>query len=129
MIVFGGISSVATGERTNDETWSFDYDTRTWTRMRPSMAPRARQTAFMAYDEARDRSVLFGGAVSFSGLRLSDTWTYDGAANVWTLVDDEPANIEREAIRQLRSFKTQALARGDDRFVESFDEAERSLWK
>ena len=129
VIVFGGVSSIPTGEETDDETWSFDIDSNTWSRLRPMMSPSRRAWHWMGYDPTRGRILLFGGSEFRFGAATSDMWTYDSATNVWTLVDDEPADIENEALRQLKRFKDQALARGDGRFLVSLDEVERTVWE
>jgi hypothetical protein len=51
----------------------------TWTQASPATSPSARQYQAMAYDAARGQVVLFGG---LSGIRLNDTWVWDGAN--WT---------------------------------------------
>ena len=48
-----------------------------------NQGPSARGGAAMAYDSARQRSVLFGGSDGSSSY-LSDTWQYDGAS--WTQI-------------------------------------------
>ena len=48
----------------NDETWSYDYNTNTWTNMNPAVRPSARADMQIAYDGQSDRMVLFGGATT-----------------------------------------------------------------
>src|SRR5260370_23409103 len=48
-----------------------------------NQGPSARGGAAMAYDSARQRSVLFGGSDGSSSY-LSDTWQYDRAS--WTQI-------------------------------------------
>lgn len=52
-----------------------------WVSLTPPLAPSARQYYAAAYDEARERVVLFAGQ---GGSPLRDTWEWDGAT--WTLV-------------------------------------------
>ena len=47
-----------------------------WLQIHPSTAPAGRQGHAMAYDFARSRVVLFGGANG--GGSLADTWEWDG---------------------------------------------------
>jgi hypothetical protein len=63
------------------ETWEFDRTAKSWTH-RTSDGPGARRGAALAYDEHRERVVLFGGRGE-SGL-YDDTWEYDGVA--WQLI-------------------------------------------
>jgi hypothetical protein len=51
----------------------------TWARLSPSAHPAARYYAAMAYDDAHDELVLFGGYSEGLGGFLSDTWTWNGS--------------------------------------------------
>ncbi len=51
-----------------------------WARRPTVSAPPARADHAMAYDPARQRTVLFGGRVAPTG--ADDTWEWDGTA--WT---------------------------------------------
>ncbi len=52
----------------------------TWVKMNPSNSPSTRTYAAMAYDTARQRTVLFGGRAGST--YMGDTWEWDG--NNWT---------------------------------------------
>lgn len=60
-----------------------------------AQGPSGREDSYMAYDSARNRTVLFGGA--FQGTAVgsnqyfSDTWEYDGAAWAQIQVSGPPA--------------------------------------
>lgn len=60
-----------------------------WTQV-SDIGPCARFQHGMAYDEARDRVVLFGGraigVTPGTEVRPSDTWEWDGES--WTQVED-----------------------------------------
>ncbi len=58
-----------------------------WGEENSPTTPTARNAAAMAYDPIREEVVLFGGQTE-SGMRLGDTWTWDGAE--WTL--ESPPN-------------------------------------
>jgi PKD repeat protein len=85
VILFGGISSVS---GYYGDTWAFDYDSNTWTNMKPAMNPSARYGHAMAYDSQSDRIILFGGCDQ-AGHRLDDTWAYDFEGNVWTAMNPD----------------------------------------
>jgi hypothetical protein len=54
-----------------------------WRRATPASSPPALAWAAMAYDRARERIVLFGGAATVDGGSISGaTWSWDGAT--WT---------------------------------------------
>jgi hypothetical protein len=60
------------------KTWSWDGNS--WSRLQPKTAPSDRLGVNFAYDGAIERTVLFGGDVSSSGIQSNDLWTWDGAA-------------------------------------------------
>lgn len=81
VVMFGGVADGADAYPVG--LWSWD-GTR-WT-CDPSPGPSDRMDAFLAFDEARGRLVLFGGrriGPNRSQQFLVDTWEYDGAA--WSL--------------------------------------------
>jgi len=63
------------GEHVDFVTWTWDGSA--WTRM-PGTMPSARNGQALAYDEARDRVVLFGGFSA--GGDLADLWEWDGTS-------------------------------------------------
>ena len=82
IILFGGF----TGERGSDETWAYDYETNTWTNMKPDPHPPGRFGPGFVYDPKRDLCILYGGMDSYQGnsTYFDDTWTYDYNSNTWT---------------------------------------------
>ncbi len=85
VVLFGGDTS---GTGYSNETFSYDYDTNTWTNMSPAVHPGARRSSMMAYDPIADRMVLFGGTDDMLGGDFhgayNDTWSYDFDTNTWT---------------------------------------------
>jgi cysteine-rich repeat protein len=77
LIVFGGYDS--TSLTTFGETWGWNGST--WSHKTTPVAPSPRHGASMAYDVARGRIVLHGGAV-VSNVPYADTWEWDGTS--WT---------------------------------------------
>lgn len=77
-LFFGGsdLSSGAFG----DATWEFRADA--WMRRKVAQRPSPRAGACMAYDQARDRMLLFGGRDDPFRIPPSDTWEWDG--NQWS---------------------------------------------
>jgi N-acetylneuraminic acid mutarotase len=78
VILFGG----ETPAGDNDETWAYDYNTDTWTKMEPTVRPSRRHGLGMAYDAESDRVVLFGG--HRTSLFNDETWAYDYNTDTWT---------------------------------------------
>ena len=48
---------------TFNETWAYDYDTNTWTKMNPKTQPPGLYGHAMAYDSESDRVILWGGEI------------------------------------------------------------------
>jgi hypothetical protein len=82
VILFGGTNYAWAGVY-SDETWAYDYNTDTWTKMNPANSPSPRGASGMAYDSESDRVILFGGTVG--GFPMDDeTWAYDYNTDTWT---------------------------------------------
>ncbi len=67
----------------DNETWAYDFNTNTWTKMLVITRPSPRHSHAMAYDAESDRVVLFGGHLP-SGVHSDETWAYDFNTNTWT---------------------------------------------
>jgi hypothetical protein len=67
-----------------NETWAYDYDLNTWTRLDPLLSPPGRTGFSMVYDSPADRIIAFGGTGVGGALMLSDTWVYDYNNDTWT---------------------------------------------
>jgi hypothetical protein len=101
-IVFGG--QPPGGGGMSDETWAFDFESRTWILMEPALTPSARSWPAMAYDEQSDRVIVF------SGTGRADTWAYDYDTNTWTEMtpaESPPARV----------YSQMAYAPGIDRVI------------
>ncbi|MHA1950430.1 MAG: Kelch repeat-containing protein [Candidatus Thorarchaeota archaeon] len=82
MVMFGGVTDYDNSVHTN-ETWTYSYNTNTWTKMSPATAPNPRIYAGMTYDSESDRIILFGGVWGINGYN-DETWSYDVETNTWT---------------------------------------------
>jgi hypothetical protein len=94
-IVFGG----ATANGATDETWSYEPESRAFTRLRPSPSPPARFDAVAVYDTIRLRMVLFAGAAGSEAAPqlLADLWAFDGRDWSPVAVDGDGAPLARRA--------------------------------
>jgi N-acetylneuraminic acid mutarotase len=81
MILFGGWATNLSGDGSN-ETWAFDYETNTWTKMDPEIRPPSRYYHAMAYDTESDRVILWGG-YGPKPIDVSSVWAYDYNTNTW----------------------------------------------
>jgi hypothetical protein len=70
------------GSQSSSATWR--YNAGTWTSVVPSPRPPALVGLGLAYDNVRDRLVLFGGTQYSGSAETQDTWEFDGAR--WTKV-------------------------------------------
>ena len=66
-----------------NETWSYDYGTKTWLNLSSSGKPPRVLSAAMAYDPLANRILLFGGDRGGTTY-MNETWIYDPANNTWT---------------------------------------------
>lgn len=69
--LFGGV--LGSGQEAND-LWR--WDGQDWLPVATTTSPSPRRGVVAAYDQGRQRAVLFGGEQS--GLLLADTWEFDG---------------------------------------------------
>ena len=84
VVMFGGVSADTTAAMPRS-LWA--WNGRAWTCIAAD-GPPGRADAFLAFDAARGRLVLFGGRVFEANRRvrfLRDTWEWDGTR--WTLAD------------------------------------------
>ena len=72
------------GSALTADTWT--WDGQAWTQLAPAASPPPRDYHPLAYDDARQRAVLFGGTTGIP--LLGDTWEWDG--QTWTQMN--PAN-------------------------------------
>jgi hypothetical protein len=78
IILFGGI--VPDTDNWFDETWAFDYNNNTWTKMNPTLKPPGLCCQGMAYDSESDRVIMWGGAGVTS---MNVVWAYDYNTDSW----------------------------------------------
>lgn len=77
VVLFGGFGEAGVDAPTTAQTW--EWDGNRWTMAAELPALKSRLGPGMAYDIARGRVVLFGGALYASGPQMADTWEWDGA--------------------------------------------------
>jgi uncharacterized protein (TIGR03437 family) len=82
MLLYGGCSS-GFGPCPQGDLWSFDFATNQWKQIVTAVSPAPRQRYGMAFDDHRNKMVLFGG---LGGPPFNDTWEYDPASAVWTQI-------------------------------------------
>jgi len=76
------ILSVISDDFSTLETWAYNANSDTWTRL--ADGPRNMVGQRIVYDSESDRIIMFGG-VDFSNFKLVDeTWVYDYNTDTWT---------------------------------------------
>ena len=85
IVLFGGAAGPQDRETPFADTWTYDYETNTWTELTLQPAPSARGWHAMAYDAPSGMIVLFGGGVDRDH-PLADTWVFDPARRVWSSI-------------------------------------------
>jgi len=80
--LFGGFICQGASCFPVNDTWTFDGTA--WKQQHPATSPPARYFANIAYDDARQVVVLFGGITcgDLACTAVNDTWTWDGTT--WT---------------------------------------------
>ena len=101
VVLFGGFDEVFGNFQLENDTWTWDGTT--WTQLQPLTSPAARQYYAMAYDAARGRVVLFGGATQLNGGGIAqDTWEFDGT----TWAQAAPAVAPAARIAHMMTYDT-----------------------
>jgi hypothetical protein len=75
MILWGGWN-MKDNVGTND-TWAYDYNSDTWTEMKPAVKPPGVNFQGMVYDSKADRVIMWGGGDNTS------VWVYDYNTDTW----------------------------------------------
>jgi len=89
IVLFGGDGL----DRVLSDTWVYDCKTRTWEQKFPTVCPAPRAGHILAWLPKAKKIVLAGG---YSRIPLTqEIWTYDTAANKWTLLMRAPLVRER----------------------------------
>ena len=81
MILFGGFN-FKDNLATND-AWAYDYNTDTWTEMKPAASPPGRNWQAMAYDPKADRVIMWGGWGTTNADNDTSLWVYDYNTDTW----------------------------------------------
>lgn len=74
VVLFGGCHNFAETD-VSDQTWTYDYNTNTWTQLFSTPHPPPLVRSYMAYDHSAQRSILFSGrSPSPDPILYDDTW-------------------------------------------------------
>jgi hypothetical protein len=91
MILFGGwYVGEGPNKGASDETWAFDFNSATWTKMSPEVSPPGRMDHAMAYDSESDRVIVWGGGGPIP-MDVGDIWAYDYNSDTWEELESDDA--------------------------------------
>ena len=78
-----------------NQTWAYDYNTDTWTRM--SDHPRKLIGGAITYDAESDRIILFSGYDAVQKVQYPETWAYDYNTDTWTEMEPLDSPVGRDS--------------------------------
>lgn len=78
------------------ETWYYDYDSNSWTRIKTETSPPKLAMYSMVFDPSIGKVVLFGGERSskYAGDITNDVWLFDPVEENWRLMAAPAQNQE-----------------------------------
>jgi hypothetical protein len=76
------------------DTWTYEYNTNTWTEMNSPNPPPARFSHSLSYDSESDMVVMFGGNLITTSLPCFETWAYHYQPNIPSV----PLNLQATEI-------------------------------
>ena len=88
IIMFSGAYFQDGRFRDVQETWVYDFNSDTWTEMKPARSPAARHYYGLSYDPKSDRVILWGGFIG-KEVQDSNVWSYDFNTNIWLELSPE----------------------------------------
>lgn len=83
-ISFGGYN--ANRDEMYQDTWAYDFNSDTWTEMKPVIHPPGQNFHSMTYDTKADRVILWGGDTETGSShppKDPSVWAYDFNSNTW----------------------------------------------
>jgi hypothetical protein len=91
VILFGGSSN---SEYPTSDTWTYDFESNSWTEMHPAASPKPQYGVGMVYDSLNERILLFEGhcVTRDESGRVrdgydGDLYTYDYANDTWRIIE------------------------------------------
>jgi N-acetylneuraminic acid mutarotase len=82
IIMFGGFGGRSIDDPVFSDTWAYDYNTNTWTEMKPEISPSARMYFAMTYDRENDKIIIWGGRKK-DPITDNSIWIYDYNKDTW----------------------------------------------
>ncbi|MCA8948516.1 MAG: hypothetical protein KDE27_03390 [Planctomycetes bacterium] len=99
IVLYGGYAAVTTGPLYPTDTW--EWDGTSWTRILTAHNPGVRPSLAMAHDQARGRTIAYGGWAPLTLPAVVGTWEYDGVDWVQMPVSIDPGPRREAAMAYL----------------------------
>lgn len=82
IIMFGGFGCKGVNDSIYNDTWSYNYNLNSWTKMNPDISPSARMYFAITYDQSNDKVILWGGR-KWEAISDNKIWLYDFNSDSW----------------------------------------------
>jgi N-acetylneuraminic acid mutarotase len=82
IIMFGGFGCKGVNDSIFNDTWSYNYNSNSWTKMNPGISPSARMYFAITYDQSNDKVILWGGR-KWEPISDDKIWVYDFNSDSW----------------------------------------------
>lgn len=82
VVMFGGFGCTAVNDPVFSDTWTYDFNTNSWTEMKPINNPAERMYFAFTYDQKSDKVLLWGGR-KLEPITDNKIWTYDFNTDTW----------------------------------------------
>jgi len=82
IIMFGGFGCKGVNDTVYGDTWAYNYNLNSWTKMNPDISPSARIYFATTYDQSNDKVILWGGRRQ-EPISDNKIWIYDFNNDSW----------------------------------------------
>ncbi|MBA7533166.1 N-acetylneuraminate epimerase [subsurface metagenome] len=92
VILFGGFECTGIDAPIYNDTWSYDFNSNTWTELNPENNPPNRMYASMINNSVDNKVILWGGRL-WEPLKDNSIWEYDFNKNNWIEIINEEGPV------------------------------------
>jgi len=82
IVLFGGFGCKSVNDSVFSDTWIYNYDDNTWTRMNPNNSPQARCYGSMIFNTNLNKTILWGGR-QIEPITDNSIWEYNLEEDNW----------------------------------------------
>ena len=121
------ILSIISGDWSTLETWAYDDNSDTWTRLADGPASIIGQR--IVYDAESDRIIMFGGLILPAFAWYDETWAYDYNTDTWTNMNPRLQPSVRNYQGMVYDSKADRIVMwGDWKYLLRSHKPDRSVW-